>query len=68
MHAIQPKHVKLKKQEVDELVSKLNISVVQLPKISKEDVCVPKDCITGDVVKITRIFDDQTEEYYRVVS
>ncbi len=68
MHHLQPKHTKLKKEEVEVLVEKFNISVGQLPKISKEDVCVPKDCVSGDIVKVERVFDDTTEEYFRVVS
>lgn len=68
MHNLQPKHTKLKKEEVEKLLQKLNISVVQLPKISREDVSVPKDCVAGDVVLIERISDNGVEEYHRVVS
>ncbi len=68
MHTLQPKHTKLKKEESEKLSQKFNISIVQLPKISKEDVGIPKDCAVGDVVLIERNIDDKIEEYYRVVS
>ncbi len=68
MHTLQPKHTKLKKEEVEKLLQKLNISIVQLPKISKEDVSIPKDCEIGDVIVIERVFEDGVQEFYRVVS
>ena len=63
MHILQPKHEKLAEKEVKELLEKLNITVTQLPKISKKDTAVPEGCETGDVVKISRA----DEEYFRVV-
>ncbi len=63
MHALQPKHEKLGEKEVKELLERLNIALVQLPKISKKDPALPEGCETGDAVKISR--DD--EEYFRVV-
>jgi DNA-directed RNA polymerase subunit H (RpoH/RPB5) len=68
MHQLQSKHVKLKKEEVEKLAQDFNISVVQLPKISKDDVSIPKDCDVGDVLLIERIIEDNLERYYRVVS
>lgn len=68
MHNLQPKHTKLKKEEFDKLVEDLNISVVQLPKISIEDPALPNGCSVGDVVCIERAFGDEVEKYYRVVS
>jgi len=68
MHTLQPKHTKLKKEEVERIVGRFNVSVGQLPKISKEDVCVPKDCVAGDIVRIERWVEDKVEEYFRVVS
>lgn len=68
MHALQPKHKKLKKEEVDELVEKFNISVSQLPKISLDDVGVPEGCERGDVLLIERDIEGTIENYYRVVS
>ena len=68
MHSLQPKHIKLKKEEVEKLIEEFNISVVQLPRISKDDVGVPKNCVEGDVVLSERIIEDKTEKFYRVVS
>ena len=67
MHALQPKHVKLKKDEIEELLLKYNVSTVQLPKINSTDAGLPDGCSRGDVVKIERKFDDKTFFYYRVV-
>jgi DNA-directed RNA polymerase subunit H len=55
--------MKLSEKETKELLDKLNIALVQLPKISKKDPALPEDCDTGDVVKISRA----DEEYYRIV-
>ena len=37
MHVLQPKHTKLKAEEVDKLLLDLNISLTQLPKIKITD-------------------------------
>ena len=63
MHTLQPKHTKLKPDEVDKLTKKYNIVLVQLPKISIKDSALVGDFKTGDVVKIERTEDT----YYRVV-
>lgn len=63
MHALQPKHEKMKPEEVEKLLAKLNIALSQLPKISKKDAALPVECKTGDVVKISR----SDGLYYRVV-
>ena len=68
MHILQPKHSKLKQEEVSKLLVKYNISLAQLPKISKEDAgVISLDVSVGDVVKIERKFNDGVEEYFRVV-
>ena len=68
MHVLQPKHSKLKQEEVSKLLVKYNISLAQLPKISKEDVAVfPLNANLGDVIKIERKTVEGTEEYFRVV-
>jgi DNA-directed RNA polymerase subunit H (RpoH/RPB5) len=67
MHVLQPKHTKVKTQEVKELLSKYNISLSQLPKIKLSDPCVPEGCQTGEVLKIERKEEDDTIIYYRVV-
>jgi len=66
MHVLQPKHTKLNPDEKEKFLSGLNISLVQLPKISVKDPALPEGCIKGDVVKIERK-GDQAEIYYRVV-
>jgi DNA-directed RNA polymerase subunit H (RpoH/RPB5) len=68
MHNLQAKHIKLKKEEVEILLKEFNMSVVQLPKISKDDVSVSQDCDIGDVLLIERKIGDTIENYYRVVS
>ena len=67
MHALQPKHTKLKPEEAKKLLDKYNISLSQLPKIKITDPALPKDCIVGDVIKIDRIEDEKVVPYYRVV-
>ena len=66
MHVLQPKHTKLTSSEAEELIKKFNISLAQLPKISKKDPALPEGCSKGDVVKIERT-GDLSEIYYRVV-
>ena len=67
MHTLQPKHVKLSKEDSVKLLTKYNVSLSQLPKISKKDPAVPEGCETGDLLKIERKNDDSVEEYFRVV-
>jgi len=67
MHIFQPKHSKLKKEEIEALLKKFNISLSQLPKISKKDPALSEECEVGDVLKIERITDEGVQEYFRVV-
>ncbi len=68
MHILRPKHTKLSKQEVEKLITDLNISLTQLPKIRIIDPALPEDCNIGDLIKIERKSDDgKTAFYYRVV-
>jgi DNA-directed RNA polymerase subunit H (RpoH/RPB5) len=68
MHVLQPKHSKLKQEEVSKLLVKYNISLAQLPKVSKEDPSVfDLNVSAGDVVKIERKLEEGSEEYFRVV-
>lgn len=60
---LQPKHAKLTEKEVLALLEKFNISVTQLPKISRKDPALTEEFKKGDVVKISR----KDEEYFRVV-
>jgi len=67
MHELQPKHTKLKPEEVKKLLEKYNVSASQLPKIKKEDAAVPEGCVTGDVLKIERKEGEQLNVYFRTV-
>ncbi|MDP4039223.1 MAG: DNA-directed RNA polymerase subunit RpoH/Rpb5 C-terminal domain-containing protein [Candidatus Pacearchaeota archaeon] len=67
MHILQPKHIKLKPEEVKQLTSKYNISVSQLPKIKMTDPAIPEGSQIGDIIKIERNFGDKLRVYFRVV-
>ena len=68
MHILQPKHTKLKREEANKLLAKYNISLAQLPKISKEDAAIFElNVQLGDVIKIERKTSEGSEEYFRVV-
>jgi len=67
MHILQPKHIKLNEKDAEALLSKLNISKSQLPKILSTDPALPNDCKIGDVIKIERKEEDKIIVYYRVV-
>ena len=68
-HEYVPEHIKLKEEEIEELLKKLNVSKRQLPMILKEDPSLGKfDVKKGDVIKIIR--NSPTigkSEFYRVV-
>jgi len=69
MHILQPKHSKLNEKEAEELLSKLNVSKSQLPKILLSDTAMLDGCKIGDIIKIERK-DAETDKvlaYYRVV-
>jgi DNA-directed RNA polymerase subunit H (RpoH/RPB5) len=66
MHILQPKHTILSSSDVEKLMKEHNISLAQLPKISKKDQGLPEGSDTGDVVKIERT-GNLAEVYYRVV-
>ena len=67
MHSLQPKHTKLKSEEIRKLLEKYNISLSQLPKIKIGDPALPLGCNIGDVVLIERKPNDKVQSYYRVV-
>ena len=67
MHILQPKHSKLKTEEVKKLLQELNVSLAQLPKVKSEDAALPEKCVAGDVIKIERKFGEKIVNYYRVV-
>jgi DNA-directed RNA polymerase subunit H (RpoH/RPB5) len=69
-HELIPKHVIMSKEEVDELLAKYQIKLVQLPRISVDDPVV--NMLGGklnDVVKIERRSETSVEKsfYYRFV-
>jgi len=67
MHVLQPKHSKLKQEEVNNILNKFNISVGQLPKIKLSDKALPENVKVGEVIKIDRNESNNKNEYYRVV-
>ncbi len=67
MHALKPKHTKLKSDEVKQLLEKYNISSAQLPKVKSTDPSLPEGCQVGDVIKIERNFRESNKIYFRVV-
>lgn len=69
MHILQPKHTKLSEKESDELLTKLNISRSQLPKIFLTDSALPPGCQVFDIIKIEREDPDNNKIYiyFRVV-
>jgi DNA-directed RNA polymerase subunit H (RpoH/RPB5) len=68
MHILQPKHSKLKPDEVKKLLVKYNLSISQLPKIRINDTGIPEGCERGNVIKIERKDEDKLIVYYRVVA
>jgi len=68
MHILQPKHTKLKSEEIQTLLKKYNISLGQLPKIKDDDPAVPENISKGDILKIERKEGDKIFTYYRVVA
>lgn len=67
MHRLQPKHTKLNEKDLQNLLTKLNISVSQLPKISAKDPMVPEGSNVGEVLKLERKSENGTQEYFRVI-
>ena len=69
MHILQPKHIKLKPEEANILLEKLNITALQLPKIRKDDSALHniEGIGVGDIIKIERKNPLSKVIYYRVV-
>jgi len=68
MHILQPKHSKMKSEEAKKLLSDLNISISQLPKIKVEDPAILDLKVqVGDMIKIERKEQEKTVTYYRAV-
>ncbi|MEI6849998.1 MAG: DNA-directed RNA polymerase subunit RpoH/Rpb5 C-terminal domain-containing protein [archaeon] len=68
MHTLQPKHTKLKSEEVKKLLEDYNISLAQLPKIKHTDPALGEGWNVGEVVRIERKDEDKVNVYYRVVA
>jgi len=68
MHILQPKCSKLSQNEVDKLLTELNISLTQLPKIRIIDPALPEGCEVGDIIKIERNLDTKKAFNYRVIT
>ena len=69
MHILQPKHSKLKPEEVEKFILNLNISLTQLPKIKVTDPVLPESSEVGDVIKIERKSESgKTVIFYRAVA
>jgi DNA-directed RNA polymerase subunit H (RpoH/RPB5) len=68
MHILQPKHIKLKPNEVSALLKKYNISLAQLPRIKSDDPALPEGCKQGDIVRVERKEEGNTNIYYRTVA
>ena len=68
MHILQPKHTKLSNNDVEKLLTELNISLAQLPKIKINDSALPEDSQVSDIIKIERNIDGKKTFYYRVVA
>ena len=69
-HELVPKHVIMTKTEVEELLDKLKIQLVQLPRISVDDPVVQMlGAKLNDVIRIERISETSVDKsnYYRFV-
>ena len=68
-HVLVPTHLKLTQKEKQELFEKYNISLKELPKISKRDPAIRHlDVEDGDIIKIVRISPTAGEAiFYRGV-
>lgn len=69
-HSFVPKHVKLDDNEKEEMLKKFNVSLKQLPRISRKDPAIKHlQLKSGDVLKITRKSPTAGEAvYYRVIA
>jgi DNA-directed RNA polymerase subunit H len=69
-HILMPKHVKLASKEKEKLLEKYNISLKELPRISKIDPAIASlNATPSDVIKIIRQSPTCGEAiFYRVVT
>lgn len=68
-HILIPKHTKLSENQKEKLLEKYNISIKELPRISKTDSgIISLSAKPGEVIKITRKSQTAGESiFYRVV-
>lgn len=68
-HVLVPKHAKLSEKEKEKVLEKYNITIKQLPSISRKDPAIQSlDVKSGDVIEITRKSETVgTTKFYRVV-
>jgi len=68
-HILVPKHVKLDEKDKEKVLEKFNISIKQLPNISKKDPGIQGlDAKPGDVIEIIRNSPTVgNTKFYRVV-
>ena len=68
-HILVPKHSKLTVEEMNDVLTRLNITVHQLPKILKSDPAIRHLPIeVGDVIQIERVSPTTGKAlYYRAV-
>ena len=68
-HFLIPQHTKLTDKEKQELLSKLNVTTKELPKIYHDDASIQHlDAKQGDVIKIARASPTAGDAiYYRAV-
>jgi DNA-directed RNA polymerase subunit H len=68
-HVLVPVHTKLSKKDGEELLEKLNVSLMQLPKILVTDSAIASlKPSMGDIIRIERKSQTRgTSVYYRVV-
>jgi len=67
-HESVPDHRAMSKEEVDELISRFKISILQLPLITSKDPVVKRiEAVVGDVVEVKRKGPPTTHIYYRRV-
>ena len=68
-HVLVPKHLLMNEEEVNQILSRYNISKRQMPSISPKDPAIKElNAKTGDLIKIIRNSPTQGKaEFYRVV-
>ena len=68
-HFLVPQHTKLTKEKKQELLEKYNITVNELPRITKHDPAIGHLSVnSGDVIKVIRPSGTSGKSvYYRVV-